>query len=162
MRSILLFAAAISVGFANEAHAQSLDIGGIELRLWQKVDDALHSLSSYQVHYTNGSWFVSQKVGSEYQYLGTIGARANSITFISKIFDLREGADIAKRYTEASRELRRRGGSSCTTREVEFTDGLVREIETQCGRYKLAFILPTKEDDGARNIGSISIILRAQ
>ena len=35
------------------AHAQSLDIGGIELRIGQNVDEALRSLSLYEVRYTD-------------------------------------------------------------------------------------------------------------
>lgn len=157
---LYLFAAVLSVGMFHAAHAQSLDIGGIELRLGQKVDEALRSLSSYQVQYSNGSWIVTQKVGNLYQVLGSIGATANVISFISKSFDMNENEGAPEAYTRASKELRRRGGTTCITREVEYTDGLIRGFETQCGPYKLSYYMPSKTANGAPVLGGVSISIR--
>jgi hypothetical protein len=156
-----LIAGVLSVFMVHAANAQSLDIGGIELRLGQKVDEALRSLSSYKVQYSSGSWFVTQKVGNLYQHLGSIAARDNVISFISKSFDMNESEDAPEAYTRASKELRRRGGKTCTTREVEFTDGLIREFETQCGPYKLSYYMPSKTDSGPV-LGGVAISIRTQ
>ena len=162
MIKLSLLVAVLSVGMVHAAHAQSLDIGGIELRLGQKVDEALRSLSSYQVQYSNGVWVVSQKAGNLYQALGSIGATGNVISFIGKSFDMDENEDAPKAYTRASKELRRRGGTTCATREVEFNDDLTRGFETQCGHYILHYIMPSKTADGRRSLGGVSILIRKQ
>ncbi len=159
---LCVFVAVLSVSMVHAAHSQSLDIGGIELRLGQKVDEALRSLSSYQVQYSNGSWIVTQKVGNLYQALGAIGATANVISFISKSFNMDENEGTPETYTRASKELRRRGGTNCTTREVEFTDGLIHEFETQCGPYKLNYYMPSKTADGMPILGGVFISIRRQ
>jgi hypothetical protein len=159
---LFLLAGVLSVSMVHVAHAQSLDIGGIELRLGQKVDEALRSLSSYQVQYSSGSWFVTQKIGNLYQFLGSIGATANVISFISKSFDMNENEDASEVYTRASKELRRRGGTICATREVEYKDGLIHGFETQCGPYRLSYYMPSKTADGAPVLGEVSISIRTQ
>lgn len=159
---LYLFVAVLSFGMVHAAHAQSLDIGGIELRLGQKGDEALRSLSSYQVQYSNDSWIVTQKVGNLHQVLGLIGATGNSISFISKSFDMNENEGAPETYTRASQELRRRGGTTCTTREVEYTDDLIRGFETQCGLYKLYYYMPSKTANGAPILGGVSITIRRQ
>ena len=156
----ILFVGLLSVGMAHEAHAQSLDIGGIELRLGQKIDEALRSLSSYQVQHSGGSWIVTQKVGNLYQVLGSIGPTDNVISFVSKSFDMSASDDAPEAYTRASKEVRRRGGMTCATREVEYTDGLVRAFETQCGPYKLSCSMPFKTTDRKRVLGGVSISIR--
>lgn len=156
----VLFVGLLSFGMAHAVHAQSLDIGGIELRLGQKVDEAIRSLSSYQVQYVNGSWIVTQKNGNLHQFLGSIGATDNIITFINKSFDIDVNESAPEAYTRAFREVRRRGGVNCATREVEYTDGLVRAFETQCGLYKLTYSMPFKTANGAPVLGGVSISVR--
>ena len=156
----VLFVGLLLFSTAHAAHAQSLDIGGIELRLGQKIDEALRSLSSYQVQYSSGSWIVTQKVGNLYQVLGSIGATDNVISFVSKSFDMSENEGAPEAYTRASKEVRRRGDMTCATREVEYTDSLVREFETQCGPYKLSYSMPFKTTDGKRVLGGVSISIR--
>lgn len=157
-----LFTTLLSLGMVHAAHAQSLDIGGIELHLGQKVDEALSSLSSYRVQYIDGSWLVTQKVGNLYQILGLIGAEANAISFISKSFEMNENEGTPAVYTRASKELRQRGGTTCTTREVEYSDGLIRGFETQCGPYRLSYSMPSKTADGQHVLDSVSISIRKQ
>jgi len=159
---LYLFGVLLSVGMVHSAHAQSLDIGGIELRLGQKVDEALRSLSPYRVQYINDLWFVSQKVGDRYQLLGMIGASSNVITFISKYFDMNEDEDAQELYTRASKELRRRGGTTCSTGELESTDGLIRGFENQCGPYHLHYYMPSKMFKGVLVRGSVSIFVYSQ
>ena len=159
---LVLFAGLLSVGMVHAAQAQSLDIGGIELRLGQKVDEVLRSLSSYQVQYSSGSWIVTQKAGKLYQVLGSIGATDNVISFISKSFDMSANEGAPEAYTRASKEVRRRGGMTCVTREVEYTDDLIRAFETQCGLFKLSYSMPFKTADGRPILGGVSISIRKQ
>lgn len=159
---LFLLAGVFSISVSHAVHAQSLDIGGIELRLGQKADEALRSLSSYQVQYSNGSWIVTQKVGNLHQFLGSIGATANVVSFISKSFDINENEGAAEIYTRASKELRRRGGTTCATREVEYTDGLIHGFDTQCGPYRLSYYMPSKTADGTPVLGGVSISTRVR
>ena len=126
------------------APGQALDIGGIELHIGQDVTAALNSLGPYQVRYDDGlkSWFVSQSVAGEPQWLGHFGAVDGKVSFISKGFRLSDAVDTPRVYTLASQEVRRRGGPSCVTREVTWSDGLVHEIETRCGSYRLVLSFP--------------------
>ena len=118
----LLAAIVLSVGAMPAAHAQSLDIGGIELHLGQKVDDALRLLSPYDVQYRDGSWIVTQQVGSLHQVLGVMGATSNAVSYISKSFELNSNERASEVYTRASKEVRRRSGvNACVTREVDLT-----------------------------------------
>lgn len=159
---LVLIAGLLSLGMVHAAQAQSLDIGGIELRLGQKVDEALRSLSSYQVQYSSSSWIVTQKAGKQYQVLGSIGATDNAISFISKSLDMSANEGAPEAYTRASKEVRRRGGMTCVTREVEYTDDLIRAFETQCGPYKLSYFMPFKTADGKPVLGGVSISIRKQ
>jgi hypothetical protein len=159
---LTLLVVALSVGMVHPAHAQSLDVGGIELRLGQKVDEALRSLSSYQVQRTGGSWIVTQKVGNLYQILGLMSATDNVITFINKSFDMSTNEGAPEAYTSASKEVRRRGGMTCATREVEYTDNLIRAFETQCGPYKLSYYMPFRMADGKSVLGGVSISIGRQ
>ena len=159
---LVLFLSFLLAGMVHAVHAQSLDIGGIELRLGQRADEALRSLSSYQVKYIGSSWLVSQKIANQYQILGSFGATANTISFISKSFDMEKNERAAETYTQAYKELRRRGGASCSTREVEYSDGLIRSFDTQCGSYILSYFMPSETGDGIPVLGYISMIVRAK
>jgi hypothetical protein len=159
---LLLLVGFLSLGITHAADAQSLDIGGIELRLGQEVDEALRSLSAYQVQYTGGSWIVTQKVGDMHQVLGSIGAAANVLRFISKSFEVNENEGESEAYTRASKELRRRGGTTCATHEVEYNDGLIHAFETQCGMYTLSYHMPSKTSEGAPVLAGVSIWIRVR
>jgi len=156
---LFLIAGVLALGTVA-VNAQSLDIGGIELHLGQKVDEALSSLPpSYQVEHINGTWFVSQKAGNLYQFLGSMSATANTVSSIIKFFDTSLNAGGPNAYTRASKELRRRGGTTCATREAEYTDDLIRGFETQCGPYKLSYHMPSKTADGAPVLEGVAILL---
>jgi len=157
-----LFAAMLSVSMIHMAYAESLDIGGIELHLGQKVDDALRSLSTYHVQYIGSSWFVSQKVGDVYMSLGVIAATDKIISYISKSFDINENEEAPKVYTRAANELRRLGGTDCTTYEIVMSDELIHSFETQCSSYKLTYNMPMKDGEGRRILGGVSITIRSR
>ena len=157
---LYLLAAVLSVGIVNAAHAQSLDIGGVELHIGEKVDKALPSLSSYEVQYKNvgaDAWFVSQKVGNIYQPLGYISVNDGVITSIGKYFDVGDDVNTPQVYTRAAGEIRRRGGKKCNTYEEKYNDGNIRGFSTWCGRYKLTYTMSFKDNDGRRYVSSISI-----
>ena len=160
--SVFLFVGVLLFGMVNAAHAQSLDIGGIELRIGQKVDEALRSLSTYEVQYFGNEWFVRQKVGDLYMALGGIGATDKVISYINKSFDINENEDAPKVYTRAANELRRLGGTTCTTHELVLNDSLIHGFETQCGPYKLTYHMPMKDGDGNRILGGVFITIRAR
>ena len=159
---LALFVGLLSVGMFQAAKAQSLDIGGIELRLGQKVDEALRSLSSYHVRYSSGSWIVTQTAGEQFQVLGSISATDNVISFINKSFDTSSYEGVPEAYTRASKEVRRRGGMACVTGEVRHTDNLIRSFQTWCGPYELSYLMPFKTADGRTTLSGVSISIRKQ
>ena len=103
---------------------------------------------------------MTQKVGNLYQVLGLIGATDNVITFINKSFDKSANEGAPEAYTSASKEVRLRGGKTCATREVYYTDNLIHGFETQCGPYKLSYSMPFKTADGTSMLGGVSISIR--
>jgi hypothetical protein len=139
--------------FATRLDAQALDIGGIELRLGQNVAEGLRALSSYQVRYTEDAqlWLVTQRGESPYQLLGTVAATDGKISTIEKSYWLSTQYDTRRVYTQASREVHRRGGTACDTREVAFTDDQIHKLETRCGLYRLSYMFPSTYQ--AENIG---------
>ena len=102
---------------------------------------------------------MTQKTGSEHEILGQIAAKDNAVTLISKSFPMKAPEDAPDTYTRASRELRRLGGEICTTREVIYTDGLIRAFKTKCGIYTLTYNMPAKLH-GVRVLGVVTITAR--
>ncbi len=141
---------------SQAASAQFLDIGGIELGIGQKIDDALKSLSAYNVSFEKNQWIVTQGLGDQTELLGTIGARENLINLISKSFRLRGHGDAPAVYTLASEEVRRRGGDACFTREVK-NNGTISAFITQCGPYELTYSIPFKSLEGSTFSGGVHI-----
>ncbi len=157
-----LLAAIIMLGFASRGlRAQSLDIGGVELQLGQDAPEALQSLSPYKVQYDQSSkaWFVTQKVGDKFQWLSHLGATDGRISLVSNGFPLPDEMQTPRVYTDALREVRRRGGSKCERTEVEMNDDLVHQIEMRCGVYKLTYAFPWRSDVAPVDAG-IYITLR--
>lgn len=160
--AVVLTVVAIVVVPLNEARPQSLDIGGIELTIGQDVAVATQRLALYRVVYSQESniWSVSQRVGSDYQWLGHIEGKDGKITGISKDFVIRE-RDIATAYTAALRELHRRGGETCLVNNVEYSDDLYRSVETKCGAYHVSLLLPSRSDYGV-STGTVSLQVRVR
>ncbi len=142
--------------------AQRLDIGGVELRVGEPMDSALRALSIYTVRYndTMKNWMVTQLGNSGYTILGSIAAASGRIWLIVKYYDVPSAGDVASVYTTASRDLRARGGPECTARAVKFTDNVIHEFETVCGRYTLDYLMPMKAPDGQVSAATISITVR--
>lgn len=159
MRCVILLLI-IGTTFPAAAFGQALDIGGIEIRLGQDASTTLRALASYRVAYNQGmrSWFVSQQVGERVEWLGHFRADDGKVTFISKGYPLSDPDDTPRVFSHALRDVRRRGGPACVTRTVEWTDDMVHEIETRCGKYRLTYSFPFKSDDGPVAAG-VSITL---
>src|ERR1051325_915257 len=87
---------------AGRAEGQALDIGGIQVRLGQNVADALRTVSSYQVRYSDDAklWFVTQRGESEYVLLGTLSATDGRISGITKVYQLSNQYDTQRVYTQ--------------------------------------------------------------
>ena len=145
----------------SRVSGQALDIGGVELTLGEDVSDALRSLSTYDVRYNESikAWFVSQKSGEDAEWLGNFSASSGRVSFISKAYALPKTGDMVRVYSGALRDAQRRGGQSCQTAPVEFTDDLIHQIETRCGRYRLIFYLADKLATGDLVASGISVNL---
>ena len=154
---------ALSVLPIRQIFSQALDVGGIELHLGQPATEAVQALSGYQLRYSDESkgWTVTQRGESPYELLGYFSAKDGKVAFISKSYHMSSQYDAQRIYNVASQELRRRGGTACTTRVIEYTDDLVHEFETQCGGYRLSYYLPSRL--GSDNVDAgISISVRSR
>lgn len=158
MRLLLTFALLTCV-VPHPVHAQTLDIGGIAVRIGERPEDALRSLASYQVHYDDGSWDVLQKAGEVWQLLGFFSAADDSIRLIDKSFPVRSEGDMPRIYTEASAELHRLGGETCMTTEMTVSDNLIHGFETQCGRYTLTYSMAWESSEG-KSSASVDLQVR--
>ena len=149
----------LATAWAPDGLAQSLDIGGIDLRLGQDVPDALKALSAYRVEFSdqNKAWFVTQRKGEVVEQLGHFSATQNKISFILKAYAIGDDGDTPRIYTRAAKDVRQRGGNICTMREVEFADDQIDKIETRCGVYRLTYSFPWMLDGSQRVSAGISI-----
>lgn len=155
----------ILTGISSGAFAQSLDIGGVELRLGQDVSEAIKSLSMYKVTYieTAQSWFVFRPESRTFSPIGNVSAKNNKINWISKSYDVDQNSNLSLVYASASNELRRRAGTSCAYKEREIggseVNGYLHIIEKHCGFYNLSLGLPSKHPNGNVISGGVELIL---
>ena len=103
---------------------------------------------------------MTQRVGGRIDWLGHFSVIDGRISLLSKGYSSAEEADTPQTYTRAWQDVHQRGGNSCRTRNVEYTDGLVHEIETRCGAYRLVYTFPMRSDDGVIDAG-ISVTVQA-
>ena len=142
---IVSLACLVAFAAARPLCAQSLDIGGIELRIGQPTEAVISQLRvAYILTYQDEvkRWLVSQQEGSLQVSLGQFDSRDGVVTFIAKDYHVRQPSDLAHIYTTGMRETQRRGGSACTTVPLAWSDNVFLTIETNCGRYKLSLGLP--------------------
>lgn len=136
--------------------AQALDVGGIEIQLGQNISDAVKSLSTYKVRYSDEgkTWIVTQAGKDPFELIGTLHATAGRVTGITKVYHVSSQYDTQRVYTQAAQEVRRRGGAICEMREVEYTDNQIHDIETRCGFYRLIYSFASKyqEDNVAAGV----------
>jgi hypothetical protein len=128
---------------ASPLGAQSLDIGGIEVRIGQPIELALSQLRvAYNLKYEDNvkRWFVSRQDGSVDVSLGQVGVADGIVNFIAKEYKI-DVYRLDAVYTAAMHDTQRRGGTTCTTFPSE-SENVIHSIETVCGRYRLGFTLP--------------------
>lgn len=159
----LLMIVILVTACAQGGLGQSLDIGGIEVRLGQNVPDVLKALSGYLVRYDDDAkvWMVTQKRGEQFSYLGDFQATDNKVWSISKSYTLRNDGESRRVYTRAAKDLRALGGSDCVMRDIEYSDDLVQGVETRCGLYRLTYLFPSMLGDAPVSAG-IAITLAAR
>lgn len=140
-------------GSVTALHGQSLDIGGIEIRMGQQTTEVVSQLrAAYAVIFDEGtkSWFVTKiRDGTgPFVWVGHFAATNGTVSFISKGYVLSGVDDLATVYTQAINELHKRGGKNCVTLPVAFADGVVGLVKTTCGQYALNLMLPWKHENG--------------
>jgi hypothetical protein len=143
--------------------AQSLDVGGIEIRLGQDVGEAFKSLAQYQVVRLSDSWAVMEKVGASSRLLGIITAQGNRIDFVSKAFELESDADGPEVLTRAVKELRIRATADCNTSATNggYTGDLVSGFVIRCGRLAARYLMPSRIS-GVETPGAVALELGAR
>ncbi len=146
--------------WCERASAQALDIGGIELRIGMDASDAQKALAGYNLQFDQQmpGWFVTQNVEDRKEWLGHFAAVNGRVSFISKGYQLRDVYNTRQVYTQAAQDVRRRGGTTCVAREVEYMDDLVHGFEMRCGAYKLVYSFPGRHGNDLVSPG-ISIIV---
>jgi hypothetical protein len=160
-----IIVAFLLVAISGVSSAQSLDIGGVELRLGQDIGEAIKSLSMYEVRYleTAGLWHVRQVGTPLSSSIGFITASNNKIMWVSKTYSVSQNSNLSLVYSSASNELNRRGGKTCVWQEsgIEENDvtGYVQRFSKKCGPYELVFYLPSKIPDGDVTSAGIQLTL---
>jgi hypothetical protein len=139
----------ILVASASPLGAQTLDIGGIELRLGESGTTALADLrSAYDVRYEEsiGMWSIFRKrvADDPYVFVGQVYIKAGVVSRIVKDYELTDQYDLVDVYSTAMKQVRKRGGATCNTWPQEMTDGRFWSIHTTCGSYELTLNLPNR------------------
>ncbi len=145
---LALLAGFLLFGVLHQARAETLAIGGIELRLGQKIEEALTSLSFYDVrHIGDDSWLVNEKIetpdGTLFIPLGSIRAKSNLVIFIGKEFKVRHNEDSGEIYAHALKETHLLGGKNCSTHEQWLANGSFSGFKTECGNYEVTYTMPS-------------------
>lgn len=132
--------AIILAGLSSGAFAQSLDIGGVELRIGQSKNEAISLLSAYEVQFKSSGWFVTNK--STESLIGYFKVSSNKLIYIEKGFQVNNnGSEV---YYLARSELISRGGAECVFSESETLNGSDKFIHfiKKCGPYELRYLMP--------------------
>jgi hypothetical protein len=135
MKKRLAMLALLFLGLSTQSQAQTLDIGGIEIRLGQSTASALAALRTvYKVQYFDEmeTWGVTRPDKPTYG-IGSIRVRDGLVSSISKDYFDANGVSGFDQHFQALRDALARGGSSCMTKIVE--DAERKGIITNCGRY---------------------------
>lgn len=145
---------------ASRLGGQSLDIGGIDVRLGQSLGTALSQVQAvYSVVHLpeTADWLVTEK--SSNNPVGSLTARDGLVVSVGSYYPIaNDGEDVVETYTLAMRAAQRRGGKQCTTSPIEYSSGRFPEIRTFCGQYKLSLFLPQKrksESDSKHSTATI-------
>jgi|ERR1035437_77491 hypothetical protein len=133
------------LSLAQPLHAQSLEIGGIAVRLGEDFSSVASRFRPlYDVDYFETFWFVAKHVAPVPVPVGQLWVKENKVVGIAKgHYDVRDEL-MMDVYTTAYREIQQLGGKACQTSNVEWPDGSIQGISTSCGRYELVFRFPQK------------------
>jgi hypothetical protein len=146
MRLVLFFALTALLSTVP-IDAQTVDIGGIEVRLGGNATDAVAKLrASFVVDYQNSlkSWLVSKKATNNSPAnasVALIGVEGANISYILKYYDLGDSRNISGVLSAALEEARRGSGHVCRTSMIASRQRLVRVIRTICGDYTVDLAL---------------------
>jgi len=161
MKLLVVFAL-LAVGSVSLLPGQSLDIGGLEIRVGQPTSDVIARLrSAYTVNFDEGLklWFVTKTPDGSgpIVWVGNFAATNGIVSSISKGYALPDFQELAAVYTQAIIDVHLRGGTTCVTQPVASADGVVRRIQSACGRYVLNLLLPWKQNNGDTIGAGVSI-----
>ena len=136
----------LALSIVPNLQAQSLDIGGISVRLGEPVTNALTKLrTAYEVEYAENSkrWFVKRRDGVRVFWLGNLQVAGERVASVEKgyVFES-DDSKLGEAYGLALRDARRLGGSNCKTLLQEWSDGGVKSVNSVCGLYTVVFTLP--------------------
>ena len=129
----------LALAASHSVLAQSLDIGGVELKLGQSSESALASLRAvYNVRYFDDLklWSVARPEELRYE-IGNLQARAGVVSAISKSYVSSDGSVEFAQHFQAIKDGRARANSECTTDLNERPN--YKSIVTACGRYLVIY-----------------------
>ena len=154
--------------------AQSLEIGGIAVKLGEPLTDALtHLKAAYNPQFIKEAWrgappqwWIMTNNGDD--RLGEIRATDGVVNYIEAKYDTSDEYELDQVYIRALTDVGRLGGTVCTTTPTiypassDLPQGSVK-IDTKCGLYTLELHLPSKlrlrQSNSAPNVGG-SIYVR--
>lgn len=142
-------AIALLLVIAPNLQAQSLDIGGIELNLGERSETALAKLKLvYDIRYFEEfrAWFASNRASKE--DVGNVQVSDGKVITLTKTYHVMPPSVANEVYTDALRELKKRGGTNCSTGHLFTPSQAIGAIQTSCGKYKLNLYLPYRSSGG--------------
>ena len=144
-----IVAALIFAGFVSRLPAQTLDVGGIEVRLGESGTTALGDLrTAYDVRYEEniGMWSVFRKraANDPFVLVGQLYIKGGIVSRIMKDYEVSDPYDLVDVYSTGMKYLQKRGGSDCKSWPQEMTDNRFWSVHTICGTYELTLNLPNR------------------
>jgi hypothetical protein len=144
--------------------AQSIEIGGVEVRIGDTATAAMENLRRKllgefvvgRVHVveqggvldTTSTWYVQKTEAERRIDVATVSVRDGLISALAKFYDIGDGTDVADVYSEAMTEVQRESHERCVTLPPPMNSDLIRTITTRCGLYDLVLDLPWKNKNG--------------
>lgn len=156
---------AASIGLISSSHAQSLDVGGVELALGQSEEYAREQLSKFYsvsipVNETpDGAYhhIIDWSNKNKPRTIGGIFLSKGKITTINKDYvEHINNPNFSVIYAIASADIESKGGKKCSYKESSQDPsatskesysqnkiGYIQRIHKMCGVYELIMTLPT-------------------
>ena len=166
MRSVLLLAFGLLAPL-EITHAQSLNLGGVDVRVGEDATIAIARLSdTYNLQYQPGlhTWFVSRKnvrPTDTFLWVASVTVGEGLVSSVNKYYDLGNASDLSTVYSTALRDAQRDQGGPCLTSQVRASDQRIQAIKTICGHYELDFVLSHVDSaTSGTSATSISVLIR--